>query len=67
MDSMEQFLAKRKVLPMHMEKLLRQMDELAVSIIRYTQLRYNGDNKVIGHNVDKFTSNSTSPFLPWMS
>ncbi|XP_045505225.1 uncharacterized protein LOC123701748 isoform X5 [Colias croceus] len=29
MDSMEQYLAKRKVLPVHMEKLLRQMDELA--------------------------------------
>ncbi|XP_026728111.1 dystonin isoform X29 [Trichoplusia ni] len=29
MDAMEQFLAKRKVLPVHMEKLLRQMDELA--------------------------------------
>lgn len=32
MDSMEQYLAKRKILPVHMEKLLRQMDELAVSI-----------------------------------
>ncbi|PZC72955.1 hypothetical protein B5X24_HaOG210327 [Helicoverpa armigera] len=31
MDSMEQYLAKRKILPVHMEKLLRQMDELAVS------------------------------------
>ncbi|XP_047520513.1 dystonin isoform X25 [Pieris napi] len=29
MDSMEQYLAKRKILPVHMEKLLRQMDELA--------------------------------------
>ncbi|XP_052759151.1 dystonin isoform X18 [Galleria mellonella] len=29
MDGMEQYLAKRKVLPVHMEKLLRQMDELA--------------------------------------
>ncbi|CAH2057368.1 unnamed protein product, partial [Iphiclides podalirius] len=29
MDLMEQYLAKRKVLPVHMEKLLRQMDELA--------------------------------------
>ncbi|XP_048001317.1 microtubule-actin cross-linking factor 1-like [Leguminivora glycinivorella] len=29
MDGMEQYLAKRKILPMHMEKLLRQMDELA--------------------------------------
>ncbi|XP_063388361.1 microtubule-actin cross-linking factor 1 [Cydia fagiglandana] len=29
MDAMEQYLAKRKVLPVHMEKLLRQMDELA--------------------------------------
>lgn len=30
---MEQYLAKRKILPVHMEKLLRQMDELAVSIV----------------------------------
>ncbi|XP_050356012.1 dystonin isoform X19 [Nymphalis io] len=29
MDGMEQYLAKRKILPVHMEKLLRQMDELA--------------------------------------
>ncbi|XP_045525138.1 microtubule-actin cross-linking factor 1 isoform X21 [Pieris brassicae] len=29
MDSMEQYLAKRKILPVHMEKLLRQMDEIA--------------------------------------
>ncbi|XP_028029406.1 dystonin isoform X15 [Bombyx mandarina] len=29
MDGMEQYLAKRKLLPVHMEKLLRQMDELA--------------------------------------
>ncbi|RVE46942.1 hypothetical protein evm_008421 [Chilo suppressalis] len=29
MDGMEQYLAKRKLLPLHMEKLLRQMDELA--------------------------------------
>ncbi|XP_049879738.1 microtubule-actin cross-linking factor 1 isoform X17 [Pectinophora gossypiella] len=29
MDSMEQYLAKRKILPVHMDKLLRQMDELA--------------------------------------
>ncbi|CAB3229877.1 unnamed protein product [Arctia plantaginis] len=29
MDSMEQYLAKRKILPVHMEQLLRQMDELA--------------------------------------
>ncbi|KPJ00724.1 Dystonin [Papilio xuthus] len=29
MDGMEQYLAKRKVLPVHMEKLLRQMDDLA--------------------------------------
>ncbi|XP_037296445.1 microtubule-actin cross-linking factor 1 isoform X21 [Manduca sexta] len=29
MDAMEQHLAKRKILPVHMEKLLRQMDELA--------------------------------------
>ncbi|XP_022818700.1 microtubule-actin cross-linking factor 1 isoform X19 [Spodoptera litura] len=28
MDAMEQYLAKRKILPMHMEKLLRQMHEL---------------------------------------
>lgn len=31
MDGMEQYLIKRKILPLHMEKLLRQMDELAVS------------------------------------
>lgn len=35
MDAMEQYLAKRKVLPVHMEKLLRQMDELAVSSPRF--------------------------------
>ncbi|CAH2986630.1 unnamed protein product [Chilo suppressalis] len=29
MDGMEQYLAKRKLLPLHMDKLLRQMDELA--------------------------------------
>ncbi|XP_053618605.1 dystonin isoform X43 [Plodia interpunctella] len=29
MDGMDQYLAKRKILPVHMEKLLRQMDELA--------------------------------------
>ncbi|KPJ14035.1 Microtubule-actin cross-linking factor 1, isoform 4 [Papilio machaon] len=29
MDGMEQYLAKRKILPVHMEKLLRQMDDLA--------------------------------------
>ncbi|XP_026332684.1 uncharacterized protein LOC113239782 isoform X5 [Hyposmocoma kahamanoa] len=29
MDGMEQYLAKRKILPVHMDKLLRQMDELA--------------------------------------
>lgn len=34
MDGMEQYLARRKVLPVHMEKLLRQMDELAVSIVQ---------------------------------
>lgn len=34
MDGMEQYLAKRKILPVHMEKLLRQMDELAVSVLR---------------------------------
>lgn len=33
MDAMEQYLAKRKILPMHMEKLLRQMHELTVSSV----------------------------------
>lgn len=42
MESMEQYLSKRKVLPVHMEKLLRQMDELAVSIHSRTIRDFSG-------------------------
>lgn len=31
MDGMEQHLAKKRLLPLHMEKLLSHMDELVVS------------------------------------
>lgn len=41
MDGMEQYLAKRKILPVHMDKLLRQMDELAVSILNSVIANYS--------------------------
>ncbi|CAK1543368.1 unnamed protein product [Leptosia nina] len=46
MDGMEQYLAKRKILPVHMEKLLRQMDELAAKTEEISEKQQEVDGTV---------------------